>query len=59
MEHVHFDVERDGFYGAYWSCPSGASCALIAMLGVDHRDARADGGVDVSGADADHRHDGE
>ena len=41
MEHVHFDVERDGFYGAYWSCPSGASCALIAMLGDDPEDHMA------------------
>ena len=38
MEYVHFDVERDGFYGVCWSCPSGASCALIAMLGDDPED---------------------
>lgn len=41
MEHTHFDVERDGFYGAYWPCPSGASCALIAMLGDDPEDHMA------------------
>ena len=41
MEHVHFDVERDGFYGAYWLCPSGANCALIAMLGDDPEDHMA------------------
>lgn len=41
MEHVHFDVERDGFYGAYWPCPSGANCALIAMLGDDPEDHMA------------------
>ena len=41
MEHTHFDVERDGFYGAYWLCPSGASCALIAMLGDDPEDHMA------------------
>ena len=20
MKHIHFDVESDGFYGAYWAC---------------------------------------
>lgn len=38
---MHFDVERDGFYGAYWLCPSGANCALIAMLGDDPEDHMA------------------
>ena len=41
MEHTHFVVERDGFYGAYWPCPSGANCALIAMLGDDPEDHMA------------------
>ena len=41
MEHTHFDVERDGFYGAYWLYPSGANCALIAMLGDDPEDHMA------------------
>ena len=36
MKHIHFDVEKDGFYGAYWACDS--DCALIAMLGDDPED---------------------
>lgn len=36
MKHIHFDVDRDGFYGAYWACDS--DCALIAMLGDDPED---------------------
>ena len=31
MKHIHFDVESDGFYGAYWACKDGSSCAVIAM----------------------------
>ena len=23
MNHLHFDVETDGFYGAYWACAGG------------------------------------
>ena len=41
MKHLHFDVEPDGFYGAYWPCPAGASCAIIAMLGDDPEDYMA------------------
>ena len=41
MKHLHFDVEPDGFYGAYWSCPAGASCAIIAMPGDDPEDYMA------------------
>ena len=41
MKYTHFDVARDGFYGAYWPCPSGADCALIAMLGDDPEDHMA------------------
>ena len=33
MKHIHFDVESDGFYGAYWACKDGSDCAVIAMLG--------------------------
>ena len=39
MKHIHFDVDRDGFYGAYWACDS--DCALIAMLGDDPEDSLA------------------
>lgn len=38
MEHLHFDIEKDGFYGAYWACPQDNGCAVIAMLGDDPED---------------------
>lgn len=41
MKHVHFDIEKDGFYGAYWTCESGSDCAVIAMLGDDPEDYMA------------------
>lgn len=41
MEHIHYDVDTDGFYGAYWKCPSGSQCAIIAMLGDDPEDYMA------------------
>ena len=41
MKHIHFDVESDGFYGAYWVCKDGSSCAIIAMLGDDPEDYMA------------------
>ena len=41
MKHTHFDVEPDGFYGAYWACEGGSDCALIAMLGDDPEDYMA------------------
>ena len=44
MKHIHFDIETDGFYGAYWAC-AGADCALIAMLGDDPEDHTARSGV--------------
>ena len=33
MKHIHFDVESDGSYGAYWACKDGSDCTVIAMLG--------------------------
>ena len=33
MKHLHFDVELNGFYGAYWACAGGSDCAVIAMIG--------------------------
>ena len=41
MKHIHFDIESDGFYGAYWACKAGSSCAIIAMLGDDGEDYMA------------------
>lgn len=41
MKRIHFDVEPDGFYGAYWACKDGADSAIIAMLGDDPEDYMA------------------
>lgn len=41
MKHVHFDIETDGFYGAYWTCPAGSDCTMITMLGDDPEDYMA------------------
>ena len=41
MKHIHFDIESDGFYGVYWACKAGSSCAIIAMLGDDGEDYMA------------------
>lgn len=38
MKHIHFDIETDGFYGAYWACTEKADCAVIAMIGDDPED---------------------
>ena len=38
MKHIHFDIESNGFYGAYWECKDGSDCAVIAMLGDDPED---------------------
>ena len=41
MKHIHFDIETDGFYGAYWESKGGSDCAMIAMLGDDPEDYMA------------------
>ena len=41
MKHIHFDVESDGFYGAYWACKDGSDCTVIAMLVDDPEDYMA------------------
>ncbi len=38
MKHIHFDVETDGFYGAYWENKNTSDMAVIAMLGDDPED---------------------
>lgn len=38
MKKRHFDMETDGFYGAYWKCKTDADCAMIAMIGDDSED---------------------
>ena len=32
MKKIHFDTEKDGFYGAYWKCAADSDCAMITML---------------------------
>ncbi len=41
MKHIDFQIETDGFYGAYWPCKTDSDCALIAMLGDDPKDYMA------------------
>ena len=41
MKHISFEVDADGFHGAYWPCRGGSSCAVIAMLGDDAADYMA------------------
>ena len=41
MKHIHFDIESDGFYGAYWACKDGSDCAVLAMIGDDPEDYMA------------------
>lgn len=35
MKKISFEVEEDGFYGAYWKNKNKSNSALIAMLGDD------------------------
>lgn len=41
MKRIHFDVETDGFYGAYWKCKEETDCGVIVMLGDDPEDYMA------------------
>ena len=41
MKHISFEVDADGFHGAYWPCRGGSACAVIAMLGDDAGDYMA------------------
>lgn len=41
MKRIHFDVETDGFYRAYWKCKEETDCGVIAMLGDDPEDYMA------------------
>lgn len=45
MKKIHFDLETDGFYGAYWECRERSDAAIIAMLGDDSEDYMAKCGV--------------
>ncbi len=41
MKHIHFDIDKDGFYGAYWENKSESHSCIIAMLGDDPEDYMA------------------
>ncbi len=41
MKHIHFDVDKYGFYGAYWQNKNATNKAIIAMLGDDPEDGMA------------------
>ena len=41
MKKLRFDIEKDGFYGTYWSCKEGSDCGVIAVLGDDPEDHMA------------------
>ncbi len=41
MKHINFNVETDGFYGAYWEGKTPSDCAMIAMIGDDPEDYMA------------------
>lgn len=48
MKKIHFDTEKDGFYGAYWKCAAGSDCAVITMLGDDPEDCIARSASNIS-----------
>ena len=35
MKRIHFDVEEDGFYGAYWACSDTLGHAYSSGHGFD------------------------
>lgn len=45
MKGIHFDIETDGFYGAYWRCKDVSDNAIILMIGDDPEDYLARSGV--------------
>ncbi|MDO4364889.1 MAG: acyl-CoA thioester hydrolase, partial [Clostridia bacterium] len=45
MKHIHFDTEKDGFYGAYWECHIPSDSVIITMLGDDPEDYMAKSAV--------------
>ena len=32
MKRIHFDVEEDGFYGAYWACKDAHTAAVTDSI---------------------------
>ena len=45
MKHIHFDVDKAGFYGAYWENKIPSKYTIIAMLGDDPEDHMAKSAV--------------
>lgn len=45
MKRIHFDIETDGFYGAYWRCKDESDEAIILMIGDDPEEHMAKSGV--------------
>ena len=45
MKRIHFDIETDGFYGAYWRCKDESDEAIILMIGDAPEDHMAKSGV--------------
>ena len=45
VNRQYYDPERDGFYGAFYECPSGSDKAMILMLGDAIDDRMAVSGV--------------
>ena len=45
MRKEPFSIEADGFFGAYYPCPSGGDCAFVLMLGDDVDDLLARAGA--------------
>ncbi len=45
MKRIHFDIETDDFYGAYWRCKDESDEAIILMIGDDPEDHMAKSGV--------------
>ena len=41
MKHIHFEAEKDGFYGAYWQNKKPVKDVIIAMIGDDAEDYMA------------------
>ena len=37
MKHIHFDIETDGFYGAYWECPEKTDAAIVTIAKREER----------------------
>lgn len=41
MKHICFEIEKDGFYGAYWENKIPTNVTVIAMIGDDAKDHMA------------------